>query len=83
MFRRPLSAAPSRRALLLVGLAAGWLAAAPLAAKPAPWYWWRSTLDGKRICAQVSPGAAWERDSDPYEGPGCAPRRKVIIVPMR
>ncbi|MFN4120996.1 hypothetical protein [Acidovorax sp.] len=49
----------------------------------APWYYWRSTLDGARVCAQTSPGTAWERDSAPYEGPGCQPRRKVLVVPMR
>ena len=63
-------------------LAAGLLCAAALAA-PAPWYYWRSQVDGKRICAQTSPGAGWTRDSDAFEGPGCQPRRRVIVVPMR
>lgn len=56
----------------------------PLAqAAPAPWYYWRSTVDGARVCAQTSPGHGWERDSSAHEGPGCHPRRKVLIVPMR
>ena len=56
----------------------------PLAhAGPAPWYYWRSTVDGARACAQASPGPGWERDSAAYDGPGCQPRRKVLIVPMR
>ncbi len=59
-----------------------WVAAAAHAG-PAPWYYWRSTLDGARVCAQTSPGAAWKRDSDAYDGPGCQPRRKVLIIPMR
>lgn len=52
-------------------------------AAPAPWYYWRSLVDGQRVCAQTSPGPGWERDSTAYEGPGCEPRRKVLIVPMR
>lgn len=59
-----------------------WLAL-PLHAAPAPWYYWRSKVDGARVCAQTSPGPGWERDSPPYEGPGCQPRTKVIVVPMR
>jgi len=52
-------------------------------AAPAPWYFWRSKIDGKRVCAQVSPGAGWERDNAPYDGPGCEPRRRVFVIPMR
>lgn len=52
-------------------------------AAPAPWYYWRSKIDGHRLCAQVSPGTGWERDGGPYEGPLCQPRRRVLIVPMR
>ncbi len=52
-------------------------------AAPAPWYYWRSMLDGARVCAQTSPGPNWERDSAAYDGPGCHPRRKVLVIPMR
>lgn len=52
-------------------------------AAPAPWYYWRSKVDGARVCAQTSPGSGWERDSAAYEGPGCQPRRKVLVIPMR
>jgi len=52
-------------------------------AAPAPWFYWRSKVDGQRVCAQTSPGSGWEKDSPPYDGPGCAPRRKVLIVPVR
>ena len=51
-------------------LAAWGLAFAAMAA-PAPWYYWRSKIDGARVCAQTSPG------------PGCQPRRKVLIVPVK
>lgn len=50
---------------------------------PAPWYYWRSKIDGQRVCAQVSPGPGWERDGGPYEGPMCQPRRRVFVIPMR
>lgn len=82
----PLTAGPAKRRVaaagLVVGLMAWSLAFAALAA-PAPWYYWRSKVDGARVCAQTSPGPGWERDSEAYEGPGCQPRRKVLIVPMR
>lgn len=52
-------------------------------AGPAPWYWWRSKLDGARICAQTSPGPGWERDGAPHPGPGCAPKPRVFVIPMR
>ncbi|ADX47443.1 hypothetical protein Acav_3544 [Paracidovorax avenae ATCC 19860] len=52
-------------------------------AGPAAWYYWRSKVDGQRVCAQVSPGPGWERDSEPYEGPGCTAPRKVFVIPMR
>lgn len=72
---RGLAAAAVVLTLSAQGAAAG--------AAPAPWYYWRSKVDGVRICAQTSPGPGWERDSEAYEGPGCQPRRKVLIVPMR
>lgn len=59
------------------------LIAAQAPAAPAPWYYWRSKVDGARVCAQASPGHGWELDSAAYEGPGCHPRRKVLVVPLR
>ena len=56
-----------------VGCALSLLVSAAQAA-PAPWYYWRSMVDGTRACAQTSPGPGWERDSAAYDGPGCAPR---------
>lgn len=52
-------------------------------AAPAPWYWWRSKVDGAQVCAQISPGPGWERDGDPFAGPGCAPKPRVFVIPMR
>ena len=78
--------ASRRRRSSVAGLVlTAWLLwqALPVHAAPAPWYYWRSKVDGARVCAQTSPGPGWERDSPPYEGPGCQPRTKVIVVRMR
>lgn len=56
---------------------------APAAAAPAPWYQWRSVVDSRLVCAQASPGPGWQREGDPFEGPGCQPRRAVVVVPWR
>lgn len=59
--------------------AAAMLCHAQLAAAPAPWYKWRSKLDGVQFCAQVSPGEGWERIAVPYQDARCqipaTPRR--------
>ena len=52
-------------------------------AAPAPWYWWHSKVNGVRLCAQISPGWGWERDGGPYQGPGCAPKPRVFVIPLR
>ena len=64
-------------------LALAGLCAVAAQAAPAPWYSWRSLVDGARVCAQTSPGPGWERDSAAHDGPGCQPRRKVLVIPMR
>ena len=45
-------------------------------AEPAPWYKWRSKLDGREICRQVSPGEGWDRVAGPYKDASC--RRKGL-----
>jgi hypothetical protein len=42
-------------------------------AAPAPWYVWRSTLDGQETCAQTLQGA-WVKVRGPYRNAGCAER---------
>jgi hypothetical protein len=76
------NAAPGMAAAVVLALAL-WSLAFAVSAAPAPWYYWRSKVDGTRVCAQTSPGPGWERDSAAYDGPGCRPRRKVLVVPMR
>jgi hypothetical protein len=46
-------------------------------AGPAPWYKWRSKLDGTLVCAQTPLGAGWERVAGPYQDSHCA---KTTIV---
>jgi hypothetical protein len=46
----------------------------PLAlAAPAPWFKWKSQLDGKIACLQVSPGEGWMRENGPYPDARCVP----------
>jgi len=40
-------------------------------AAPAPWYKWRSKLDGKALCTQTYPGQGWEKVSGPYKDGRC------------
>lgn len=40
-------------------------------AGPAPWYMWRSKVDGRQFCAQTSLGAGWERATGPYKDSHC------------
>jgi hypothetical protein len=41
-------------------------------AGPAPWYQWRSKVDGKQVCAQTALGPGWERAAGPYKDSHCA-----------
>lgn len=60
-----------RRLRLLATLCLGLAATAPHAA-PAPWYLWRSLVDGRSHCAQSSPGPGWERERGPYRDLHCS-----------
>jgi len=61
---------PAAAGKLLVGLSL--VAATAFAqAKPAPWYWWVSKLDGARFCLQTSPGDGWYREGGPYPNARC------------
>ena len=64
--------APAHRAC--AALAAALLLCGAALAAPAPWYYWRSTLNGGRICAQTSPGPAWLQDDGPFADAGCQTR---------
>lgn len=56
---------PKYRAFLLAGA----VAASAMAA-PAPWYKWRSKLNGKVICTQVMQGE-WEKWEGPFKDARC------------
>ncbi|MGK5026534.1 hypothetical protein [Janthinobacterium sp. RB2R34] len=38
---------------------------------PAPWYKWRSKVDGTLSCAQATLGFGWELASGPYKDSRC------------
>ena len=40
-------------------------------AGPAPWYKWRSKLDGKETCAQTALGRGWEKSGGPFKDSHC------------
>jgi hypothetical protein len=42
-----------------------------LAAAPAPWFKWRSKVDGKQVCNQTPLGQGWEKASGPYQDSHC------------
>ena len=50
---------------------------AALIAAPAPWFKWRSKIDGKQFCAQTSLGPGWDKASGPYKDSHC---EKLIIA---
>lgn len=53
---------------------AGLLFAVALSAAPAPWYLWRSKLDGGLTCQQFSPGPGWVRHDGPFGDVLCEKR---------
>lgn len=59
---------PSASRLLLLGAL---LLSQAASAAPAPWYLWRSKVDGALYCAQVSPGPGWERVRGPFRDLQC------------
>ncbi|GGH51007.1 hypothetical protein GCM10010975_04310 [Comamonas phosphati] len=58
-------------------LAAQLLLVLPVLATPAPWYLWRSQLDGALTCQQFSPGQAWSQYDGPFADLACQKRMTV------
>ena len=54
---------------------AGFLASA--AAKPAPWFQWRSKITSALACSQTPLGPGWERGAGPYRDSRC---EKLIVA---
>jgi hypothetical protein len=42
-----------------------------VAAAPAPWFAWRSKVDGRQFCGQTPPGPGWEKARGPYRDSRC------------
>jgi len=64
-----------RRATLLLPLLL--LLATALQAAPAPWYQWRSKIDGHLACSQTPLGPGWVRDRGPYKDSRC---EKLVLA---
>jgi hypothetical protein len=47
------------------------LTSSSLQAGPAPWYLWRSKIDGQYACSQTPLGPGWEQDRGPYKDSRC------------
>ncbi len=62
-----------RTALLLLAL----LLAASATAGPAPWFQWRSKLNGELACSQTPLGPGWEKTAGPYRDARC---EKLIVA---
>jgi len=43
-------------------------------ARPAPWYWWASSVGEARICAQTSPGSGWLKEPRAFRDAHCSIR---------
>lgn len=41
-------------------------------AGPAPWYKWRSKVDGKLVCSQTPLGQGWEKASPAFKDSHCS-----------
>ncbi|TFW16693.1 hypothetical protein [Duganella callida] len=42
-----------------------------LTAAPAPWWKWRSKVDGQLVCSQTPLGDGWEKAYGPFKDPHC------------
>jgi hypothetical protein len=64
------------RAALVAAIALALIAGVPQAA-PAPWYKWRSKIDGYLACSQTPIGPGWVLDSGPYKDSRC---EKLVLA---
>ncbi|MYM25001.1 hypothetical protein GTP46_20445 [Duganella sp. FT135W] len=53
------------------------LCCSTLNAEPAPWWKWRSKIDGALICSQTPLGEGWEKAYGPFRDARC---EKLIVV---
>ncbi len=52
-------------------VAIGLLMSFAVIAAPAPWYLWKSKLDGSVWCTQTPPGKGWVQIDGPYKDAHC------------
>ena len=53
------------------------LYSAQLSAGPAPWWQYRSKVDGKLACSQTPLGAGWEKAAGPFKDSRC---EKLVLA---
>lgn len=53
------------------------LSCAALGAAPAPWWKWRSKIDGALVCSQTPLGEGWEKAYGPFRDGRC---EKLIVT---
>jgi len=53
------------------------LYSAQLSAGPAPWWQYRSKVDGQLACSQTPLGAGWERAAGPFKDSRC---EKLVLA---
>ncbi len=72
LLRQPamLALTMSKPAARIVVLITACLCATAVAG-PAPWYKWRSKVDGKQVCAQTPLGPGWEQAAGPFRDSHC------------
>ena len=68
---------PSRTTVTVLAGAALALCCVSLQAGPAPWFKWRSKIDGYLTCSQTPLGPGWEKDSGPYRDSRCT---KLVLA---
>ena len=65
------------RAARLLTLLTLVLCSGQLGAGPAPWWQYRSKIDGKLACSQTPLGAGWEKVAGPYKDSRC---EKLVLA---
>lgn len=69
---RPSRSCSAAKAAIIALLLAG----ASAMAGPAPWYKWRSRVDGAMVCSQTPLGPGWEKTLGPYRDSQCKHLRR-------
>jgi hypothetical protein len=65
------------RAARLLTLLTLVLCSGQLGAGPAPWWQYRSKIDGKLACSQTPLGAGWQKVAGPYKDSRC---EKLVLA---